>query len=73
MKRPTDLEIRYVMKALKLGLKDNEKYPHVRIHLKTCTTMEIELLNWILGEGDCPYPLSEEIVKLSELKEEKAI
>lgn len=69
MSRPTDSEISYVIKALKLGLKDNENYPHVQIHLKTCTTMEIELLNWILGEGDCPYPISKEIVELSEFKE----
>lgn len=70
MIRPIDSEIRYVIKALELGLKDNENYPDIKIHLKTCTTVEIELLKWILGDGECPYPVAKEVVELSEFKEE---
>lgn len=68
MTRPTDAEIRSVIKALELGLKDNERYPHIKIHLKTCTTVEIELLKWILGEGESPYPVAKEIVELSQMR-----
>ena len=68
MNRASDEEIRYVINALELGLKDNENYPDLKIHLKTCTIVEIELLKWILGDGECPYPASKEVVELSQMR-----
>ncbi len=70
MNRPIDEDIEYVLEALRLGLKQNEeRYPHMTIHMRTCSIVQIELLNWILGRGENPYPISKEIVELKRLRD----